>query len=172
MSKFSFLKSNSSISSSNKNSFTSRRGSLKPKAEEMKWVFEKFDSNKDGKISVQEYKAAAKALDRGMGDAEVAKAFELMDKDGDGFIELNELMEMFGEGRMKEAEMKKAFEVFDLNGDGKISAEELSQILKRLGEGCSLSACRKMVKGVDGNGDGFIDFNEFITMMTTTNNEA
>ncbi|MED6197313.1 hypothetical protein PIB30_055509 [Stylosanthes scabra] len=182
MSKFSFLKSNYSLSSpyknvSQKNSVTttsrqtSARGSLKPKSEEMKWVFEKFDTNKDGKISLQEYKAAAKALDRGTGDAEAMKAFELMDSDGDGFIDFNEFMEMFGggggEGRMKEAEMKKAFEVFDLNGDGKISAEELSQVLKRLGEGCSLSACRKMVKGVDGNGDGFIDFNEFMSMMTT-----
>ena len=49
--------------------------------------------------------------------------------------------------------------------EGKISAEELSQVLKRLGESCSLSACKKMVKGVDGNGDGFIDLNEFTRMM-------
>ena len=117
----------------------------------MKWVFQKFDTNRDGKVSLEEYKAAARALDRAIGEAEAVKAFRVMDIDGDGFIDLNEFMEMFnGEGRIKETEIKNAFQVFDLNGDGKISAEELSHVLKRLGESCSLSACKKMVKGVDG----------------------
>ncbi|RDX57783.1 Calmodulin-like protein 1, partial [Mucuna pruriens] len=168
MSNLSFLKFNYSFSrkpsSSRKtvaktNSFISRQTSnaeqsFQPKEEEMKWVFEKFDTNKDGKVSLEEYKAAARALDRGIGDAEAVKAFRVMDSDGDGFIDFKEFMEMFnGEGRVKETEIKNAFQVFDLNGDGKISAEELSQVLKRLGESCSLSACKKMVKGVDGNGD-------------------
>ncbi|KAJ1419123.1 EF-Hand 1, calcium-binding site [Sesbania bispinosa] len=154
-----------------KNSFISRQTSnaglnFQPKTEEMKWVFEKFDTNKDGKISLEEYKAAARSLNRGIGDTEAIKAFKAMDSDGDGFIDFKEFMEMFkGEGNIKEAEIKSAFQVFDLDGDGKISAEELSQILKRLGEICSLSACRKMVKAVDGNGDGFIDLNEFMKMM-------
>ncbi|KAG5069887.1 hypothetical protein JHK85_002264 [Glycine max] len=154
-----------------KNSFISRQTSNEgqsflPKEEEMKWVFQKFDTNKDGKVSLEEYKAAARALDRAIGEAEAVKAFRVMDTDEDGFIDFKEFMKMFNEeGRIKETEIKNAFQVFDLNGDGKISAEELSQVLKRLGESCSLSACKKMVKGVDGNGDGFIDLNEFTRMM-------
>jgi len=35
-----------------------------------KWVFEKFDTNKGGKISLEEYKAPAMALDKGLGDHE------------------------------------------------------------------------------------------------------
>lgn len=180
MSSLSFLKFNYSFSwkpsssrknVAKKNSFVSRQTSnegqsFQPTKEEMKWVFQKFDTNRDGKVSLEEYKAAARALDRAIGEAEAVKAFRVMDIDGDGFIDLNEFMEMFnGEGRIKETEIKNAFQVFDLNGDGKISAEELSHVLKRLGESCSLSACKKMVKGVDGNGDGFIDLNEFTRMM-------
>ncbi|BAU00204.1 hypothetical protein LR48_Vigan06g033600 [Vigna angularis] len=181
MSNLSFLKFNYSFSwkpsssrnhLAQKNSFISRQRSnnegqsFQPKEEEMKWVFEKFYTNKDGKISLEEYKAAARALDRGIGEAEAVKGFRLMDSDGDGFVDFKEFVEMVnGEGRIKEADIKNAFQLFDLNGDGKISAQELSQVLKRLGESCSLSACKKMVKGVDGNGDGFIDLNEFTRMM-------
>ena len=140
--------------------------SFQPKAEEMKWVFDKFDTNKDGKISLDEFKAAARTMGWGLGDTEAVNSFQAMDSDGDSFIDFEEFMEMFeGEERVKETEIKSAFQVFDLNGDGKISAEELSQVLKSLGESCSLSACKKMVMGVDGNGDGFIDLNEFMRMM-------
>jgi calcium-binding protein CML len=58
--------------------------------------------------------------------------------------------------------------VFDLDGNGKISAEELMEVLKRLGERSSLDACRKMIRAVDGDGDGLIDMNEFMGMMTRT----
>ncbi|CAL0314412.1 unnamed protein product [Lupinus luteus] len=185
MSKMSFLKfqynfsgkpssPNKNLSQKNnfKSSSTSSAGkesSFQPKIEEMKWVFEKFDTNKDSKISLEEYKAASRALDRSIGETEAAKAFKFMDTDGDGFINFKEFMEMFNgenkDGKVKETEIKNAFKVFDLNGDGKISAEELSHVLKRLGESCSIGACKKMVKGVDVNGDGFIDLNEFMRMM-------
>ncbi|KAI4314961.1 hypothetical protein L6164_027816 [Bauhinia variegata] len=156
------------IKNSFKASKTSSGWSLDSKEEELKWVFGKFDTNRDGKISLQEYKAALRAMNRGAAETEAAKSFQVIDSDGDGFIDFKEFIEMYeGGGRVKETELQSAFQVFDLNGDGKITAEELSQVLKKLGEGCSLSACRKMVKGVDANGDGVIDLNEFIRMMTS-----
>ena len=47
--------------------------SFQPKAEEMKWVFDKFDTNKDGKISLKEYKAAMRTMGRGIEDTEAVK---------------------------------------------------------------------------------------------------
>ncbi|CAI0413615.1 unnamed protein product [Linum tenue] len=35
-----------------------------------------------------------------------------------------------------------------------------------LGEDCSIAECRKMISGVDNDGDGTIDFEEFKMMMT------
>lgn len=58
--------------------------------------------------------------------------------------------------------------MYDLDGDGKISAEELWDVMKKLGEKCSLEKCRKMVKEVDSDGDGYINSDEFMTMMTRT----
>ena len=58
--------------------------------------------------------------------------------------------------------------MFDKNGDGKISAEEVQEMLRRLGEGegCTLDDCRKMVKAADTDGDGMVNMDGFMAMMT------
>nr|XP_016465081.1 PREDICTED: calmodulin-like protein 1 [Nicotiana tabacum] len=129
---------------------------FRPKEEEMKRVFDKFDTNKDGKISKEEYKSAMKMM-------------RAADTDGDGFINFEEFMRVQNlEGGVNPTDIKSAFKAFDLDGDGKISADELLQVQRMLGEKCSLENCKKMVRGVDANGDGLIDMDEFVTMMTRT----
>uniref|UniRef100_A0A0E0BNR3 EF-hand domain-containing protein n=1 Tax=Oryza glumipatula TaxID=40148 RepID=A0A0E0BNR3_9ORYZ len=65
-----------------------------------------------------------------------------------------------------EGEMKETFAVFDADGDGRISAEELRAVLASLGdELCSVDDCRRMIGGVDTDGDGFVCFDEFARMM-------
>ncbi|XP_050378129.1 calmodulin-like protein 30 [Argentina anserina] len=155
------------VSNERQRSSVSTKSSSQPKMEEMRWVFDKFDTNKDGKISREEYKSALKTLDKEMTEAEIAKTFKALDSDGDGSIDWKEFVEMFNMGAddAKKADIEGAFRMFDLDGNGKISAEELSLVLKKLGENCSLGACKKMVKGVDMDGDGLIDINEFTKMM-------
>lgn len=141
-----------------------------PTAEELKQVFEKFDSNRDGKISPEEYQAILKALGkRDLVRKEVQKIFEVADLDGDGFIDYNEFVEMQKrEGGVKTMDLQRAFQAFDKDNDGKITVEEVYELLRRLGERCSMKDCQKMVRAVDANGDGVIDSDEFITMMTRT----
>jgi calcium-binding protein CML len=65
-----------------------------------------------------------------------------------------------------EGELKETFAVFDADGDGRISAEELREVLASLGdERCSVDDCRRMIRGVDTDGDGFVCFQEFTRMM-------
>jgi calcium-binding protein CML len=65
-----------------------------------------------------------------------------------------------------EGELKETFAVFDADGDGRISAEELRKVLASLGdERCSVDDCRRMIRGVDTDGDGFVCFQEFTRMM-------
>ncbi|KAG2614793.1 probable calcium-binding protein CML36 [Panicum virgatum] len=66
-----------------------------------------------------------------------------------------------------EGELRDTFVVFDADGDGRISAEELLAVLASLGDDrCSVEDCRRMIGGVDVDGDGFVCFNEFARMMT------
>ncbi|MCL7051781.1 hypothetical protein MKW94_015429 [Papaver nudicaule] len=140
-----------------------------PNVEEMRRVFQRFDTNNDGKISQEEYKILLKALGKPNIESEVAMAFEVADTDGDGFIDFKEFMDVHKKGGgVKAMDIQNAFRAFDLDGNGKISAEELLEVLKRLGERCSLETCRKMVRAVDTDGDGLIDMDEFTKMMTRT----
>ncbi|KAG2635448.1 hypothetical protein PVAP13_2NG356100 [Panicum virgatum] len=84
---------------------------------------------------------------------------------GHGYMDLEEFMEVHNNG-VQLGDIRRAFFVFDRNGDGRISAEEIMTVLRKLGESCSLESCRKMVREIDGNGDGFVDMDDFMAMMT------
>ncbi|AES90184.2 putative EF-hand domain pair protein [Medicago truncatula] len=140
---------------------------FQPSLDEMKMVFDKFDSNKDGKISQQEYKATLKSLGMEKSVNEVPNIFRVVDLDGDGFINFEEFMEAQKKGGgIRSLDIQTAFRTFDKNGDGKISAEEIKEMLWKLEERCSLEDCRRMVRAVDTDGDGMVDMNEFVAMMT------
>ncbi|CAN6466677.1 unnamed protein product [Victoria cruziana] len=121
----------------------------------------------DGKLSEEELEHVLKALGRNNTRAEVMDMLQVADTDCDGFIDFKEFMDVIGMyGGVTESEIESAFRVFDLDGNGRISGEELYKVLKRLGERCSLEECKRMVKGVDKNGDGQVDIHEFMMMMT------
>ncbi|XP_042503196.1 probable calcium-binding protein CML46 [Macadamia integrifolia] len=81
-----------------------------------------------------------------------------------GFQELSRLFE---EKDPTSEELTDAFEVFDENRDGYIDAEELQRVLCALGflEGSKPRDCNKMIGAFDTNGDGRIDFTEFVKFM-------
>uniref|UniRef100_A0A5B7C0J6 Putative calmodulin-like protein 1 n=1 Tax=Davidia involucrata TaxID=16924 RepID=A0A5B7C0J6_DAVIN len=140
-----------------------------PNQNEIKQVFDKIDSNKDGKISPEDYEAILRALGEQRATREVVKIFELADLDRDGFINFEEFLEVHKRGGgVKRMDIQSAFRAIDLDGNGKISAEEVFELLRRLGEKCSLQDCQRMVRAVDTKGDGVIDMVEFMTMMNHT----
>ena len=63
-------------------------------------------------------------------------------------------------------ELKKAFEVMDANKDGVVTKDELKQLLKGLGEEVTDEVVDEMIKIADENGDGKIQFEEFVKAAT------
>ncbi|KAJ0980905.1 hypothetical protein J5N97_009160 [Dioscorea zingiberensis] len=139
-----------------------------PHSSDLEQVFKKFDSNGDGKVSSSELAGVLHTLGEILTEEDVKAMMAEVDTDGDGFISLEEFIDL-NTKKMDSVEVLKdlqcAFSVYDIDGDGSISADELAHVLENLGEPASVEECRKMIAGVDRDGDGFIDFEEFKAMM-------
>ncbi|CAI0430664.1 unnamed protein product [Linum tenue] len=105
----------------------------------------KVDSNGDGLIDFEEFKILCRNMAAGDLEAEEIK----IDSGGVGGDELRD-----------------AFEVFDRDRDGMITVEELGSVLSSLGlkEGKRMEACKEMIRRVDADGDGMVNFDEFRTV--------
>ena len=105
---------------------------------ELEQVFKKFDVNGDGKISASELGSIMGSLGHLATEEALKKMIVEVDTDGDGFIDLNEFVELNTKGvDFDEAmeNLKDAFSVYDMDGNGVISADELQKVMRSLGDG-------------------------------------
>ncbi|KAG8221513.1 hypothetical protein J3R82DRAFT_1728 [Butyriboletus roseoflavus] len=63
------------------------------------------------------------------------------------------------------SEFKEAFSLFDKDGDGTITTRELGTVMRSLGQNPTEAELQDMINEVDADGNGTIDFPEFLTMM-------
>ncbi|GAM17285.1 hypothetical protein SAMD00019534_004600 [Acytostelium subglobosum LB1] len=63
------------------------------------------------------------------------------------------------------AEFKEAFSLFDKDGDGSITTKELGTVMRSLGQNPTEAELQDMINEVDSDGNGTIDFPEFLSMM-------
>jgi calcium-dependent protein kinase len=131
-------------------------------------VFTVLDANGDGLLTSKEMKEGL--LKSGLTDipADLQQIMEDVDSDGSGVIDYTEFLAATVDRRnyTEESVVWEAFRIFDKNGDGNISKEELAEVL---GDGSVKNIIgeeiENLLKEVDGNGDGQIDFQEFMVMM-------
>ena len=64
------------------------------------------------------------------------------------------------------AEFREAFSLFDRDGDGTVDTKELGTVMRSLGQNPTQTELEDMVREVDADGSGDIDFSEFLQMMS------
>ena len=103
----------------------------------------------------------------------VKDMFEKADMDGNGELEFSEFQIATIDKRsiLQDDKLKEAFRLFDKDQSGAISAEEVKKVLGIGKKGGSMKIWDSIVKEVDQNGDGEIQFEEFKYMMQKFLNE-
>ncbi|KAJ3092899.1 Calcium-binding component of the spindle pole body (SPB) half-bridge [Quaeritorhiza haematococci] len=152
------------------------RGQARPELSEeqkleIKEAFELFDTDKDNALDYHELKVAMRALGFDVKKAEVLKILREYDKDGRGLIEFDDFNKVMTErilDRDPIEELRKAFQLFDDDGSGKISLRNLRRVAKEIGENIDDEELQAMIDEFDLDQDGEINEQEFISIMTET----
>ncbi|XP_064617475.1 centrin-3-like [Liolophura sinensis] len=137
--------------------------------QEIKEAFDLFDTDKDKLIDYHELKVAMRALGFDVKKADVLKVLKDYDRDGIGkisFEDFNEVVTDMMLERDPQQEILKAFNLFDDDGSGKISLRNLRRVARELGENMSDEELRAMIDEFDKDGDGEINAEEFMAIMT------
>ncbi|CAH8355219.1 unnamed protein product [Eruca vesicaria subsp. sativa] len=165
-------------------SFSLRSPSLN--ALRLQRIFDLFDHNGDGFITLEELSQALSRLGLNANLTDLKSTVESYIQPGNAGLNFEDFSSLhktlddcfFGgdddlsspaAAAADESDLAEAFKVFDENGDGFICARELQAVLKKLGlpEGGEMERVERMIISVDRNKDGRVDFFEFKNMMRT-----
>lgn len=142
---------------------------LKEERAKMLKLFKEFDVDHDGQISKEEILNSYKKYSK-IPNAEemVEKIFNKVDVNHHDQINFTEFMMAACDFHkcLSESELKKIFNIIDKNGDGTLSVDEIAEFFKLTGPE-NLNHIRKMMKEIDTNSDGIIQFSEFVNMMSS-----
>ena len=135
-----------------------------------------LDVNGDGQISTAEIEKVLQSM-RGIlkvSDGEIRSSVRSMDRNGDGIISLREYQNTRGNSKNREliyralvlrSEIRREFRAIDADKNGSISKEELLKSIKERGV-ISPDQIDEFLKETDVDGNGEIDFEEFVAIMS------
>ncbi|XP_062269527.1 centrin-3 [Platichthys flesus] len=146
-----------------------RRELTEDQKHEIKEVLELFDTDKDKEINYHELKVAMRALGFEVKKVDVLKILKDYDREGNGKITFEDFNEVVTDRileRDPKEEIVKAFKLFDDDESGKINLRNLKRVARELGENISDEELRSMIDEFDTDGDGEINQEEFLSIMT------
>lgn len=152
-------------------SFIGSQLTTKEEREEMIELFKSLDTDSNGTLSKEELRVGFVQIFGEDIDQEMDRIMQEIDADHSGTIEYNEFVTaaLSRQQLLSRERLFQAFSMFDSDGSGKISAEELKNMLGKY-HSYDESLWEKLIRSVDENGDGEIDFEEFVNMMLGVTN--
>lgn len=154
--------------------FGAERELAQAELDELHEAFKEFDYDQDGYLN---YKDVAECM-RTMGymptEMELLEIVQQIKMRMGGLMDFDDFTELMGPRMMGETagmlglkELQSAFMQFDVDGDGIINQDELKDAMKTLlGEKLKKGELEEILKDLDINADGGIDFEEFVMMLS------
>ncbi|KAK7448189.1 hypothetical protein Landi51_06419 [Colletotrichum acutatum] len=125
-----------------------------------------------GAINAEEFQIAMKSLGLNPSIQEVNELIAEVDPNNDGGIDFEEFLQLMSEAPAPSSkdsdtntELVAAFKVFDKDNSGSVSPSELRQVLLSLGQRATDEEIEEMIRGADLDGNGSIDYQEFVQLM-------
>ncbi|XP_013143068.1 PREDICTED: calcium-binding protein 1-like [Papilio polytes] len=150
-------------------------GISRTQMKEFREAFRLFDKDGDGTITKEELGRVMRSLGQFARVEELHDMLQEVDSDGDGNVSFEEFVNILSKSmcagggsssaEQEERELRDAFRVFDKHNRGYICASDLRAVLQCLGEDLSEEEIEDMIKEVDSDGDGRIDFLEFVRAL-------
>ncbi|KAK3017801.1 hypothetical protein RJ639_004414 [Escallonia herrerae] len=134
----------------------------------LKEMFKMIDTDNSGQITLEELKKGLERVGANLKDSEISGLMKAADIDNSGTIDYGEFVAaMLHINKVqREDHMYAAFSYFDKDGSGHITADELQQACEQFGLGDV--PIEDIIREVDQDNDGNIDYNEFVAMMQDT----
>ncbi|KAM9780209.1 calcium-binding protein 5b [Neosynchiropus ocellatus] len=142
--------------------------------DELREAFVEFDKDKDGFISCKDLGNLMRTMGYMPTEMELIELSQNINMNLGGRVDFEDFVDLMTPKLLAETagmiglkELKEAFREFDIDGDGSITSDELRQaMMKLLGQQTCQSEIEAVVKEADNNGDGTVDFEEFVKMMS------
>lgn len=135
---------------------------------EFKEAFDEFDKDGSGSISTKELLNVMRSMGQNPTEDEVLELVMEVDLNGDGTIDFQEFLQMMKKKSSEADQMqdlREAFRMFDRNKDGFIDLIELKKVTSLMGATLSNMELQDFMKEADKDGNGKIDYEEFVNMM-------
>ncbi|KAK1296771.1 Calcium-dependent protein kinase 4 [Acorus calamus] len=131
-------------------------------------MFKAMDTDNSGAITFDELKAGLKRYGSTLGESEIRDLMDAADVDNSGTIDYGEFIAATVHLNKLEREehLVAAFSYFDKDGSGYITVDELQQACK---EHNMTDFVDDIIREVDQDNDGRIDYGEFVAMMQKGN---
>ncbi|XP_068253657.1 calcium-binding protein 4 [Nyctibius grandis] len=158
------------------NSVFGKERELSPEElDELQEAFKEFDTDQDGYISYKDLGECMRTLGYMPTEMELIEISQHVKMRMGGRVDFEDFVQMMGPKLCEETahmvglrELRIAFREFDMNGDGEISSGEMREaIAALLGEQLKAQEVDEILQDVDLNGDGRVDFDEFVMMLST-----
>ncbi|XP_027013864.2 calcium-binding protein 2 [Tachysurus fulvidraco] len=156
------------------NVFGQERELSQTELDELAEAFKEFDYDQDGYLNYKDLAECMRTMGYMPTEMELLEIIQQIKMRLGGLMDFDDFCELMGPRMMVETahmlglkELKCSFKQFDTDGDGKITLDEMKEAVRTLlGEKLKKGELEEILKELDLNGDGIVDFDEFVMMLS------